>query len=47
MLKKLACVAITLLLISSLTGCAGTSTADPARVKCPACGFEFDVNDRP
>ncbi len=29
----------------SLTACANKAGGDAVRVKCPSCGFEFDVQD--
>jgi hypothetical protein len=26
-----------------ITACAGSGAGDAARVKCPACGYQFDV----
>jgi len=38
---------ITLVLLATMvlfsTGCASTKGAENGRVKCPACGYEFDV----
>lgn len=28
-------------LVAGLAGCAATTTATPAKVKCPACNYEF------
>ncbi|MDT8419837.1 MAG: hypothetical protein RQ754_05345 [Desulfuromonadales bacterium] len=28
----------------SLTACAGGLTSENIRVKCPSCGYEFDVD---
>ena len=28
----------------SLTACTGSKQADVRRVKCPACGYEFDAS---
>lgn len=30
-------------LILTLTACANPGTGDTPRVKCPACGYQFDV----
>ena len=31
------------MMILSLVACAGTGSGDKVRVKCPACGYEFDA----
>ncbi len=41
-MKRLIAITLTILLISVLSACAPVKKS-PARVKCPACGYEFDV----
>jgi hypothetical protein len=41
-MKKLAYLLVAILLSVSLTACATTSGSEPVKVKCPACGYEFD-----
>ena len=42
-MKKLLSVALVAMMALSLVACAGTSGGDKVRVKCPACGYEFDA----
>jgi len=42
-MKKVSAVILSLLLVMSLAACAKTMDGEKARVKCPACGYEFDV----
>ena len=35
--------ALAIMMILSLAACAGTGGGDKVRVKCPACGYEFDA----
>ena len=42
-MKKVFTGALTVLMILSLMACAGTSGDKKVRVKCPACGYEFDA----
>jgi len=42
-MKKVFSVALAVLIICSLSACAGKSADDKVRVKCPACGYEFDA----
>ena len=44
MFKLVACVSVAFLLATSLIACTGTNTAESTRVKCPACGYEFDAS---
>ncbi len=44
MFKIVACISIAFLLATSLIACSGTKATDSTRVKCPACGYEFDVS---
>jgi len=41
-MKHLAKLILALFIISALGACA-TIKKSPAHVKCPACGYEFDV----
>ena len=45
-MNKLVTLSITTLMLLGLVACAGTSANDGARVKCPACGYEFDTSER-
>ena len=42
-MKKVFTGALAIMMILSLAACAGTGGADKVRVKCPACGYEFDA----
>lgn len=42
-MKALASMILLVLLTVSLTACAAPGTKKPLRVKCPACGYEFDT----
>ncbi len=44
-MKKLASLLLTLLLVAALSGCAMSRTGmkEGAKVKCPACGYEFNM----
>ena len=42
-MKKVFTGALAVMMILSLVGCAGMSGDDKVRVKCPACGYEFDA----
>lgn len=41
-MKRLIAFSLTILLLAALGACAPVKK-DPVRVKCPACGYEFDV----
>lgn len=41
-MKHLIILSITILLFSALSACAPVKKS-PTHVKCPACGYEFDV----
>ena len=43
MMKKLISLVLLTLLAISLTACAGMKKEETTRVKCPACGYEFDA----
>jgi hypothetical protein len=43
MMKKLISLVLLTLLAISLTACAGMKKGETTRVKCPACGYEFDA----
>jgi hypothetical protein len=43
-MKKLAVWSVLALVALSLTACATTTASEDARVKCPSCGYEFDVD---
>ena len=42
-MKKVLSGALAVMMILSLVACAGTSGDQKIRVKCPACGYEFDA----
>lgn len=42
-MKKLVLWTILAAFALSLTACAATSGGEGMRVKCPSCGYEFDV----
>lgn len=42
-MKKAISMLLLVLFAASLTACATTTGTDAQRVKCPACGYEFDV----
>jgi uncharacterized integral membrane protein len=43
-MKKLINWTVLLLIILLLSACVAASNKGPVKVKCPACGYEFDVN---
>jgi hypothetical protein len=43
MLKRLTSLLTALMLVVSLAACATTPREESVRVKCPACGYEFDA----
>ena len=42
-MKQVFTGALALLMIFSLAACIGSGDDDKIRVKCPACGYEFDA----
>ena len=42
-MKRTAALLAAILLMLSLSACAGKQDGDMTRVKCPACGYEFDA----
>jgi predicted small secreted protein len=42
-MKKLVTLSVLLFALLSLSACASMSGGDPIKVKCPSCGYEFDV----
>ncbi|BCR03087.1 hypothetical protein DESUT3_01560 [Desulfuromonas versatilis] len=47
-MRKLAAYITTALLVLSLAACAtSTATGEKAKVKCPACGYEFTPHTSP
>jgi Flp pilus assembly protein TadD len=42
-LKRLISFVLLAVLALSLSACAGTGKQGTTRVKCPACGYEFDT----
>jgi uncharacterized lipoprotein YmbA len=46
-MKKLVSLLMMAVLALSLAACAATGGKDKVRVKCPACGYEFDAPSQP
>jgi len=44
-MKKLIFFVMAAMLVLSLSACAGKMQKEKTRVKCPACGYEFDLVD--
>jgi len=42
-MKKLAALALTVMLALSLAACATSKGGGTMKVKCPACGYEFET----
>lgn len=42
-MKKIAIMAVVVMLSFSIAACATKSSEAKTRVKCPACGYEFEV----
>ena len=42
-MKKLISFVLVAMLALSLSACAGMGKKEATRVKCPACGYEFDA----
>lgn len=42
-MRQLVTLVLLAVMVLVSTGCASTKTTEKARVKCPACGYEFDV----
>jgi Flp pilus assembly protein TadD len=42
-MKRVFTGVLTVMMVFSLVACAGTSGDQKVRVKCPACGYEFDA----
>ena len=42
-MKKVLSGTLAIMMILSLVACAGSSGDQKIRVKCPACGYEFDA----
>jgi len=42
-MKKVFTGVLTVMMVLSLVACAGTKGDQKIRVKCPACGYEFDA----
>jgi hypothetical protein len=43
-MKKMASWAILSFMVLTLAACAGTMGNENVRVKCPSCGYEFDID---
>jgi len=46
-MKRLFSLLLVGILALSLTACASSAGKDKVRVKCPACGYEFDAPSQP
>ena len=44
-MKKLALLLTTIFLVAGLSACAAKGPGDGAKVKCPACGHEFMMDN--
>lgn len=42
-MKRLVSLVLVAVLALTLSACAGMGKQETARVKCPACGYEFDA----
>ena len=42
-MKKLISAVLVVMFALSLSACAGMQKGEKTRVKCPACGYEFDA----
>lgn len=45
-MKKMISLVVLAILVSSVSACTGVRKESQARVKCPACGYEFEVPQR-
>ena len=45
-MKKLMSLMLLALMAISLAACTGVKKSSSHRVKCPACGYEFDIPQR-
>ncbi|MDW7644054.1 MAG: hypothetical protein SCI25_03325 [Desulfuromonadales bacterium] len=43
-MKKLIAMVLVTLFALSLGACAKQTTSEPVKVKCPACGYEFQAH---
>jgi hypothetical protein len=46
-MRKLVSLVLTMMLALTLSACAGMGKKEATRVKCPACGYEFEVPATP
>ncbi len=46
-MKKLVSLAVVAMFALSMAACAPMAKGEKARVKCPACGYEFEVPETP
>lgn len=44
-MKKLMNWSVLLLMVVSLSACAATNAQKTTKVKCPSCGYEFNVDN--
>ncbi|HKJ04177.1 MAG TPA: hypothetical protein VJ974_01160 [Geopsychrobacteraceae bacterium] len=42
-MKKIASWSVLVMVALTLTACAASTSGESQRVKCPSCGYEFDV----
>lgn len=45
-MKKFVALSLASLLLIGLSACAGNSAKQGVRVKCPACGYEFEPSSK-
>ncbi len=45
-MRKFAYLVLALIITSSVSACTGAGGKNDLRVKCPACGYEFDVETK-
>jgi len=46
-MKKLVSLGLIAMFVMTLAACATTKNGEKVRVKCPACGYEFEYNQSP
>ena len=42
-MRKVLSLVLATVMVMSLSACAGMGKQETSRVKCPACGYEFDA----
>jgi hypothetical protein len=43
MKKVISSALVWMVVVATLTACAATKKAEATRIKCPACGYEFEA----